>query len=214
LAPDVAVPLDATPDVPPFAPAIVERLLPTLADRRPDLVALQLGYRAEDAKFRTAILSQFPNLTFGVTGGSDNSNIRNAGPTISLELPVFNQNQGNIAIERATRQQLRDEYLARLTAATGQVRAMLSEIDLLSRQLENAHREIPAIARAAQEASAAFKAGILDERSYVDLVSARLIKEQQIVTIEQLLLEQQIAIATLIGAGMPPIVLPREEARQ
>lgn len=209
LAPNVAVPLNATPDLPSFATGTVERLLPTLTERRPDLVALRFGYAAEDAKLRTAIVSQFPNLAFGVTGGSDNSNIRNIGPQISPELPIFNQNQGNIAIERATRQHLHDEYLARLTAATSQVRAMLAEIDLLSHQLENARREIPAIAHAAQAASAAFYAGILDERSYVDLVSARLIKEQQIVTIEQLLLEQQIAIATLIGAGMPPIVLQR-----
>ena len=113
-------------------------------ERRPDLVALQLGYRAQNAKLRTAILSRFPNLMFGVTGGSDNANVRNFGPQITLELPIFNQNQGNIAIETATRQQLHDEYAARLTAAFGQVRAMMAEIELLSRQLEAVRRDLPA----------------------------------------------------------------------
>ena len=126
LAPDVAVPLDPTPDIPPWNADAVAQTLPTLAERRPDLVALQLGYRAQNAKLRAAILSRFPNLTFGVTGGSDNANVRNAGPQITLELPIFNQNQGNIAIETATRQQLHDEYAARLTAAVGQVRAMMA----------------------------------------------------------------------------------------
>jgi outer membrane protein TolC len=175
-------------------------------------VALQLGYRAQNAKLRTAVLSRFPNLVFGVTGGSDNTNVRTAGPQITLELPIFNQNQGNIAIESATRQQLHDEYAARLTAAVGQVRAMIAEIDLLNRQLREVRQQLAGTRRVAAQAESAFNAGNLDERSYVDLVGARLTKEQEIVTIEQSLLDQQVAIATLIGAGMPAIALPRQDA--
>ena len=212
LAPDVAVPLDRTPDMPPWNADVVAQALPTLAERRPDLVALQLGYRVQNAKLRAAILSRFPNLTFGVTGGSDNSNVRNAGPQVTFELPIFNQNQGNIAIETATRQQLHDEYAARLTAAVGQVRAMMTEIDLLNRQLQDVRHELSGTRRVASRAESAFNAGNLDERSYVDLVGARLTKEQEIVTIEQSLLDQQVAIATLIGADMPAVALPREDA--
>jgi outer membrane protein TolC len=214
LAPEVAVPLHPTPDLPAWNPDLVTQALSTLASHRPDLVALQLGYRAQDAKLRTAILSQFPGLTFGVTGGSDNSNIRNVGPQLTLELPIFNHNQGNIAIEKATRQQLHDEFAARLTAAAGQARAMAAEIGLLSHQLETVQRDLALTRRAAAQADAAFKQRNLDERSYVDLVSARLTKEQEIVTIEQSLLEQQVAIATLIGAGMPAVDLPEQEARR
>ena len=212
LAPDVALPLDRAPDIPPWNADAVARTLPTLAQRRPDLVALQLGYRAQNAKLRTAVLSRFPNLAFGATGGSDNTNVRTAGPQITLELPIFNQNQGNIAIETATRQQLHDEYTARLTAAVGQVRAMLAEIALLNRQLQNVRQQLAGTRRVAARAEAAFNAGNLDERGYVDLVGARLTKEQEIVTIEQSLLDQQVAIATLIGAGMPAIGLPRQDA--
>lgn len=61
LLPDVAVPLAPIPDLPPFDAAAVERDLPDLADRRPDLIALQLGYRAADARVRAAILEQYPN---------------------------------------------------------------------------------------------------------------------------------------------------------
>jgi outer membrane protein TolC len=214
LSPEVSVTLNPTPDLPAWNADLAMSALPSLADRRPDLVALRLGYRAQNEKLRTAVLSQFPNLTLGVTGGSDNANVRNFGPQVSLELPIFNQNQGNIAIEKATRQLLHDEYAARLTAANGQVRAMVAEIGLLSRQLETVRRDLALTRRAAEQADAAFKAGNLDERAYVDFVSARLTKEQEIVTIEQSLLEQQVAIATLIGAGMPPIAVPGEESHQ
>jgi outer membrane protein TolC len=211
LAPDAVLPLSNTPDIGAWDRDAVARALPTLAERRPDLVALQLGYRAQNAKLRTAILSRFPNLTFGVAASSDNFNVRNIGPQITMELPLFNRNQGNIAIETATRQQLHDEYAARLAAAAGQVRAMMTEIDLLSHQLVTVRRDLHGIEHVAARAEAAFNAGNLDERSYVDLVSARLTKEQETVTIEQSLLDQQVAIATLIGAGMPEIALPAME---
>jgi outer membrane protein TolC len=214
LAPDVVLPLGGAPDIGAWDPDAVARALPGLAERRPDLVALQLGYRAQNARLRTAILSRFPNLAFGVTGGSDNDNVRNVGPQITMELPIFNRNQGNIAIETATRQQLHDEYAARLTAAVGQVRAMMAEIDLLSHQLATVRRDLGRPLDVALRAEAAFNAGNLDERSYVDLVAARLTKEQEIVTIEQALLDQQVAVATLIGAGMPAIAIPTQDAQQ
>jgi len=34
-------------------------------------------------------------LNIGLTGGSDTSNVRTIGPQITLELPVFDRNQGN-----------------------------------------------------------------------------------------------------------------------
>jgi outer membrane protein TolC len=214
LLPDAPVPLAPTPGLPSFDPAAVMQALPALADRRPDLIALQLGYRAQDEKLRAAILAQFPNLTFGVASGSDNANVRNVGPQISLELPIFDRNQGGVAIERATRQQLHDEYAARLAAADGQVRATLTEIALLTRQLGTVRADLPALQRAAASAQSAFDTGAIDNRSYVDLVSARTMKEQDLVTTEQALLERQVALVTLTGAGMPPVSLPRDEARQ
>ncbi len=207
LSPDVMVPFAEQPDLPPFDRDAVIRDLPTLPRRRPDLVALQLGYRAQDEKVRAAILAQFPNLTVGVTGGSDNSGVRNIGPQITLELPIFDHNQGNIAIERATRQQLHDEYAARLTAADGQVRAMLSEMDLLTGQIAAARRDLAPLRRAGDAAVAAFTAGNLDERGYVDLITARLSKEQEVLGMEQSLLDQRIAVDTLTGVGMPTIEL-------
>ena len=208
LAPEVVVQFGQAPDVPAWNSGAAAQALPTLADRRPDLVALRLGYRAQNAKLRTAILSRFPNLVFGVTGSSDNFNVRNVGPQISMELPVFNHNQGNIAIEVATRRQLHDEYAARLTAAVGQVRAMMAEIDLLTHQLATVRRNLADTERAAAQAEGAFKAGNLDERGYVELAAARLSKKEEIVAIEQALLDQQVAIATLVGAGMPEIAMP------
>ncbi len=179
--------------------------------RRPDLVALQLGYAAQDAKLRTALLTQFPNPTLGVSGGSDNANVRNAGPSASLGVPIFDRNQGGVAIERATRAQLHEEYAARLTAAVGEVRARLSEIATTQRQLERIRAELPIAERRAAHAEAALRTGDIDQRTYVDLINARLTRAAQAVVLEQALAEQQVAIATVVGAGLPAIQLPPQE---
>jgi outer membrane protein TolC len=199
-------------NLPAIDPATIAAMLPTLGDRRPDLIALQLGYRSEDEKVHAAILAQFPALVFGGAGGRDTTDVRSAGPQITMDLPIFDRNQGNIAIERATRQKLHDEFSARLVNGKGEVKSLLADLSLIVRQIATVRKEVGDLRRAAIEAKRAYLAGNLDERGYVELIVSALAKAQELVTLEQLRLEQLVAIATLIGAGMPAAVVPQTEA--
>jgi outer membrane protein TolC len=205
LSPDVAPQLAATVDLPPFDPAAVRAELKSLPDRRPDLLALRMGYAQTDEQVRAAILSQFPDLVLGASGSSDNMSVINGGPSLSVGLPVFDRNQGAIAVAKATRAQLHADYAARLASATGQVEATLAEMGQLSAQLATARRDLPAARLAADNAVEAFGAANLDERGYVDLVVNRFTREQDIMTLELALLDRQIALQTLIGAGLPTV---------
>jgi outer membrane protein TolC len=212
LAPQVPLPLDSRLNLPPIDPAAIAALLPTLGDRRPDLIALQLGYRSEEERVHAAILAQFPALVFGGAGGRDTTDVRSAGPQITIDLPIFDRNQGNIAIETATRQKLHDEFSARLATGKGEVKSLLADAALVLRQIETVRKQVGDLRKAAMEARRAFLAGNLDERGYVDLIVAALAKDQELVALEQLRLEQEVAIATLVGAGMPSAAMPRAEA--
>ncbi len=214
LSPDVTLPLDSRLSLPPIDPAGVAATLPTLGDRRPDLIALQLGYRSEEEKVRTAILAQFPALVVGGAGGRDTTDVRSAGPQITIDLPIFDRNQGNIAIETATRRKLRDEFSARISTAIGEVNSMLADTALIAEQIQTVAKQVTALRKAATQAESAYRAGNLDERGYVDIIVSTLTKEQELVTLEQLRLEQQVAIATLVGAGMPRAAMPQTEALQ
>jgi outer membrane protein TolC len=152
-------PLDERLRLPPIDLAAVDALVASLADHRPDLIALQLVYRSEEEKMRAAILAQFPALVFGGTGGRDTTDVRSAGPQITMDLPIFDRNQGKIASERATRQKLHDEFAARLATAKGEVRGMLAEVALLARQINAARKQIGDLRRAATEAEPAYRAG-------------------------------------------------------
>jgi outer membrane protein TolC len=212
LAPEVMVPLKTQLQVLQVDPKTVMRALNDLADRRPDLIALQFGYRSQDEKFRGALVGQFPALTFGPSYARDTSDVRSFGPQLTMDLPIFDRNQGNIAIEKTTREQLRAEFQARLSAAHSEVLASLATQRLLARQLDEERAELPVLQGFAKQAESAMNAGNIDERAFVDLVSANYLKQQAVLTLEQQLLEQEVAVATLIGAGMPRASMPTEAA--
>ena len=211
LQPDVRPLLSADPRVPAIEAAEAARLLATLPQRRPDLIALQLGYLSQEANLRGAVLGQFPALSLGPNYGNDTSRVRSLGPSASIALPLFNRNRGQVAIQRATREQLAEEYAARLAATEGGVRALLANLDLLRRQLDSSRTGLAQARALAANADRALRAGLLDELSYVQLVSARLGKERQAIGLEQQVLDQRTALATLLGAGLPPVRLVTPE---
>jgi outer membrane protein TolC len=64
----------------------------------------------------------------------------------------------------------------------------------------------------AEKTETAFKQGTFDERSYVDIEVALLACEQEKVGLQQALLEGQVGLATLAGAGMPQFAIEPEAA--
>jgi outer membrane protein TolC len=200
-------PLTLTDADEPPAPDLpsIDRLAEQTSRRRPDLVALRLGYRAQEARTREAVLLQFPALMLGVSASSDNSNVRNVGPQISGTIPLFDRNRGDIAIQRATRESLRAEYQARLDTAYGQLRAAVSELQAAQAQLARVRGDLPQATRAGERAERAHVARTIDELTYVDLANARLTKEEEIITLQQTVIEQAAIIDALTGAGLPPV---------
>ncbi|TCM37973.1 outer membrane protein TolC [Novosphingobium sp. ST904] len=212
LRPDAVIALADKAELPPFDPAQIRATLADLPGRRPDLLALRMGYASADESVRQAILSQFPDFVLGGSAASDNSKVVSGGPNVTLGLPIFDRGQGNIAIANATRARLHAEYAARLSATVGEVGALLAETEQLAAQLENVRRDLPAARMAAERARTAFSASNLDERAYLDLAANRFAKEQEAMTLEAALLDRKIAILTLTGAGLPTADLPSEPA--
>ncbi len=213
LAPDAPIPLTGDAALPPFDPAAIRASLTSLPDRRPDLLALRLGYAAQDEALRQAILTQFPDLVLGASGTRDSGKVINFGPQATIGLPIFDRGQGNIAIARSTREQLRAEYAARLAATTGEVGAVLAEMEQLTRQLALAREGLPQARLAAQRAQAARQSSAIDEAAYVDLIATRYAKELDVMTLQLTLMDKQVALLTLAGAGLPQVdTLPMQDA--
>lgn len=122
-------------------------LLPGLEERRLDLVALKLGYESQEAALRGAVRAQFPKITLGVTRANDNGNLRSLGPNAVLDLPLFDRNQGNIAIETATRAQLFDDYTGRVFDARADLARASADLRFIAQREESARAALPALER-------------------------------------------------------------------
>jgi outer membrane protein TolC len=184
-------------------PAGLEPLIASLADRRPDLAALRLGYRSAEADLRAAILAQFPALTLGVADGSDTTGVVSAGPSLNLTLPISDRNRGRIAAARATRLMLREQYQARLDGAVGHVHDLLARLRSLSADLDQARQSAAAAQLIARSAGRAYAQGNLDERSLTDYETTALERALEVVALERQLGEDRISLGVELGLGLP-----------
>jgi outer membrane protein TolC len=203
LAPEVPVPLKGGAMLPALDAERVLSLVPDLPRRRPDLIALQYGYDAEDQRYRAAILGQFPALNLGFTYARDTTPIYTTGFGITLSVPIFNGNRGNIAIEQATRQKLYEDYQSRLNAANSDVRRILDEQRINERQLLEVDRELADLSRAAAKADLAFRARRIDALAFANLQVSLLFKQGEKINLEQSILLQRVALQALIGGELP-----------
>lgn len=151
--------LDAPQPTSAPAAATVAAALGVLPQHRLDLLALQAGYKSADAKLRAAILAQFPILNIGFTRSRDNTGVNMIGLGITLSLPIFNGNRGQIAIDRATRAALNAAYQAHLDGVVNDVQASIERLRLAQGELASVNRELPALEQAAQAAQKALAKG-------------------------------------------------------
>ena len=177
----------------------VEAALSDLPRRRPDLVALEAGYQAQDQRYRGALLAQFPALNVGLTHARDSSGIDSNAVGITLSLPFLNRNRGNIAIEKATRQKLFDEYQQRLQTGRNDVHRLLAEQALNLGQLARIDIGIADLNSSLARSEAAFRANNVDALAYASARAALLAKQVERINLQQALQEQRIALYTLLG---------------
>ncbi len=203
IAPEAKLELTGIPTLPALDEQAVIGILPELARRRPDLLALQAGYQAQEQRVREAILAQFPAITIGIQRSRDNTDVYSAGFGVTISLPIFNRNRGGIAVEKATRQRLHDEFHLRLDAAYSEIHRILDDQQLQRRQLHEVKGGIEALARVVSSARAAYESGNMDEQSYIRLASSLLDKRIEATGLEQQILEQRVALQTLIGGELP-----------
>ncbi len=137
-------------------------LLAGMTERRLDLVALRLGYDSEEATLRAAVRGQFPKITLGLTRSSDNSALKSLGPNAVIDLPFFDRNQGNVALEKATRQQLFDDYVGRVYDARNDIAKAVADLRFTAQREEAARAAIPTLEQLSSSYASEQGAGEVD----------------------------------------------------
>ena len=206
--------LGLKPDVPLALESLADPMLPTHGEieaamnhlplDRPDLRALQAGYKSQEATLRKAVLSQFPNISLGFTHARDVSNVHSNGLGVTLTLPLFDRGRGEIAIQRATREQLLREYQTRLDQTTNDIWLLWNQIDQIHAELDELHQRLPRLQSTVDTARGAYEAGDFSVATYLTLLNAYLAAHGAEWDLTESLWSNLIALATVMGTQVQP----------
>ncbi len=197
------VPLTLAPAAPTAVPdaSQVDAARNNLPHIRPDLLALQAGYAAQEQKVWQAVLGQFPTFNLGFTRARDTAGVNTVGFGVSISLPLFNRNQGVIATQRATRAQLRADYQARLDQADADVRQVQADLALLQQQRHTLQAALPALEAAQAAAQQALQHGSMTLLEFITQRTALLDQRLALQANAQQTDEQTLALQLLTGLG-------------
>jgi cobalt-zinc-cadmium efflux system outer membrane protein len=170
----VTVPLTESEDASTYDPGAVRAAVGSLPARRPDLLALQAGYAAQDANVRKAIIAQFPLTGLAVDFARDPASVVTEGLSASLFLPIFNGGRGEARVQIATREQLRAEYQAKLDAADSEAKGAQAELEAARRVAAQLSADAPRLEALVAPALAAYDRRDIDSQTYLTLSQAAL----------------------------------------
>lgn len=177
----------------------VTKIIDRIENRRLDLLALKMGYESQEARLRSAILAQFPRINIGFSQARDTSNVGTSGFGITIDLPFLDRNQGQIAIERATRKQLFDEYIARLFEAQSNVSSILADIESVKQQIDTTEQSVKTLNSLVQTYFNAFLEGNADVLTYYNARTESISKQIDSLKLKQTLADLSIALELAAG---------------
>jgi outer membrane protein TolC len=176
-------------------------LLEGLEKRRLDLAALALGYKSEESSLRAAVLAQFPKIGLNIGKATDTSDVHTISYGVTVDVPLFDRNQGQVAVARATRQQLFDEYIARVAEARSEVTQILSDLAATRAQLQAVEESLPQAEQLAASMTKEFQARNTDVMAYRDARGTLAARQMEQIQLQQSLLE--LGVALEIATGRP-----------
>ncbi|MGC8907014.1 MAG: TolC family protein [Desulfomonilaceae bacterium] len=184
--------------------ADLKRALTELGACRPDLLALRAGYESQEAKVHKAVLGQFPALSVGIRLASDTTDVHTAGHEVVLSLPFFNRNRGKIAVEEATRNQLRKEYQARIDQAYGQAHSIWTRQRILMEQVAHLQAHLPVLAKMVAKARRAYAEHQIAPMTYLNMENTLANKNLKFVDLMEGLWETSIALEAVLARPVAP----------
>lgn len=179
------------------------QILSGLENRRLDLLALKLGYQSQEQTLRAAVLEQFPKINIGFDRQRDDTNVQSLGFAVTIDLPIFDRNQGNIAVDTATRRRLFDEYIDRVYEARFDVYSAVDDLQAISRQLDAAETAAAANRQLIDSYRDALNQGNIDVLSYNSAVNDVTQRQMDVLKLKQELMDNDIALELAAGEYFP-----------
>lgn len=188
----------------PFGSELAKAWTTEIESQRLDLLALKQGYDSQEENVRTAIRSQFPAININGNRTRDTGDVKSVGIGLSIDLPLFDRGQGRIAMERATRKQLFDDYTARVAEARAQVAQMGMQMDSVLNQWKAGHENAGKLEQRAANAKKAYDEGRINAANYFDLRDQWINRRLDELALQNEWINLRLALALAAGRPITP----------
>ena len=214
LGPDVRLNLiaDSDPELPP-AQTEINDALAKLPVRRPDLLALQYGYKSQDEEVWRAVLAQFPSIGFGVNRAQDTSDVHTVGFSVSLNFPFLSGGAAAVHAAEASRDALWQQYQQRLDEAVSEAHLIHADLSMLDREIDQMQMAAADSRQILTGAQAAYARGDLTAPAYYDLITAALNHRLTVLDLQAQRQQLRIVLETLLGLPPEDLVHPISETQ-
>ncbi len=128
-----------------------EELDRRLVAGRPELRAKEAAFEKAEQELRLAVIGQYPRLGLGPAFERELGGEKSLGIGLSLELPLFNRNQGEIAEKQAARDRVRAEYVALLHRLRSDAFSARATVRAAKAEVEGQEKDILPLLRRNQE---------------------------------------------------------------
>jgi NodT family efflux transporter outer membrane factor (OMF) lipoprotein len=178
-----------------------------LLEQRPDIASAERAVAQANAQIGVARAAYFPAILLGATGGFGNSSLSSwftwpsrfwsVGPSLAETIFDAGLRRATVQQYRATYDQTVANYQQTVLTAFQQVEDNLASLRILRQNIDQQNAAIKAAARALQEATARYKAGIDPYLNVIAAQTALLNAQQTAVTFR---MERMVAAVQLIKA--------------
>ena len=194
-------------DTEPDLPAIPVGFPSELLERRPDIASAERAVAQANAEIGVAKAAYFPAILLSATGGFGNSSISSwltwpsrfwsVGPSLAETIFDAGLRKATVQQYRATYDETVANYRQTVLTAFQQVEDNLASMRILQQDIEQQNAATEAAARALQEATTRYKAGL---DPYLNVIAAQtaLLNDQQTAVTFQM--ERKVAEVQLIKA--------------
>lgn len=166
---------------------------------RLDLLALKESCKSSDNHLRAIIFSQFPKINIGIIHARDTGNIITIGPSVTLEIPIFDRRQGQIAIARASRQKALDEYLTRIFETQSNMAQIKIQIKCLEKHFKKVASAVAARKKLVQIYYKALSYGNADILTYYQALDKLIQRKIDLVNTKMNISELVVAMESVTG---------------
>lgn len=205
---------DSEADLPSTPVGIPSELL----ERRPDIASAERAVAQANAEIGVAKAAYFPAILLSASGGFGNSSISNwfswpsrfwsVGPSAAETIFDAGLRKATVQQYRATYDEAVANYRQTVLTAFQQVEDSLASLRILKQEIDQQNAATAAAARALQEATTRYKAGLDPYLNVIAAQTALLNDQQAVVTMRMERMVAEVQLIKALGGGWNASQLP------